>query len=410
MPKRNIGTIAENFVQVIAERAFSSDFVFRSPRRAGGRELTDILILFDDTALIIQAKAQALSKTGSGYDTGLSLDWAAKHLVKAGRQVSGAVRAIKAGQVKFVENSRRGRVPFNFSDYPFLHGVILIDHESEPYEASTLVPGLRNIQVPLHVLSFRDYMLLAKVLDTPGDAVNYFESRYEVLSPSVRPMVHEENKVFGYYLARLEEITAMRSRAHGGLVTEEQVKAYADGLRQLAEGRHTAHKVGFVIDHIIDRLHDLDPEVSSCNVSGKIEPHADRTIYARIATELGKITRVRRIQYGQRYVSLAQKVAESGKPAWVKIYSQRRSFCMLLMCSPCPRSERQRRAEELAAITSLAKAYHMVHKAIGIATEPAGQMGSSYDVVLMESPPRSDERAQELGRQVFSSDNECSIS
>jgi len=396
--------MAEDFVQAVAEKAFSPDFVFRSPRRVSSKEVTDILILFDDTALVIQAKAQAPSARGYGYDFGPSLDWASKHLAKAGRQVSGAVRSIRAGQVKFVENNRRGRIPFNGADFPFIHGVILIDHKSVPYEASSLVPELGRVQVPIHTLSFVDFMNLAKILDTPNDLVNYFDARTEVLVPSFRPMVHEENKTFGHYLTRLEEITVIRSGLHGNPVTEADVKTYANGLRQIVQGSHPSYKSGLVIDHIIDRLHDLSPEMSSVSSHLGVKPVPDKMIYARIATELGKITRIRRIELGQRYLKTALKAAQSGKTSWVRAYSKQRDSCLLLVCTPHARSERQKRAEELRALTALAKAYHMVSNAIGVATEPAGQMGSSYDVVLMESPPKFDVRAQEIGRQIFSSD------
>ncbi len=395
--------MAEDFVQAVAEKAFSPDFVFRSPRRVSSKEVTDILILFDDTALVIQAKAQAPSATGYGYDSGPSIDWASKHLAKAGRQVSGAVRSIRAGQVKFVENRRRGRIPFNQADFPFIHGVILIDHKSEPYEASTLVPELARVQVPIHTLSFVDFMNLAKILDAPNDLVNYFDARTEVLVPSFRPMVHEENKTFGRYLARLEEITVMRSGLHGKPVTEADVKTYAEGLRQIVQGNHPSYKSGLVIDQIIDRLHDLDPKISSVRPQMD-EPIPDRMAYARIATELGKITRIRRIELGQRYLSTALKAAQSGKTSWVRAYSKSRDSCLLLVCTPHARNERQKRVEELRALTAFAKAYHMVSKAIGVATEPAGQMGSSYDVVLLESPPKFDAHAQEIGRQIFSFD------
>ena len=396
--------LAEDFVQAVAEKAFSQDFVFRSPRRVSGKEVTDILILFDDTALVIQAKAQAPSATGNGYDPRPSLDWAKKHLAKAGRQVNGAVRAIRGGQVNFVENSRRGRIPFSGANFPFIYGVILLHHKSEPYEASTLVPELERVQVPIHILSFFDYMNLAKILDTPNDLINYFDARTEVLVPSFRPMVHEENKIFGHYLARLEEITVIRSKTHGNPVTEADVRSYADGLRQIVQGSHPSYKSGSVIDHIIDRLHDLNPEMSSVNSSSEVNAVPDETIYARIATELGKITRIRRIEHGQHYLKVAVKVAQTGKTSWVRIYSKKRDSCLLLVCTAHPRSERRKRAEELRALTSLAKAYHMVSKAMGVATEPAGQMGSSYDVVLLESPPKFDARAQEIGRQMFSSD------
>ncbi|GAH51118.1 unnamed protein product, partial [marine sediment metagenome] len=100
--KLNVGHLAEDEVQQAVEEAFSPDFVFRSPRHEGGKEVTDVLVLFDDVALVIQSKAQAIDLQKSRSE--LSLDWAAKNLTKAGRQLRGAVRAIRSGRVSYVEN------------------------------------------------------------------------------------------------------------------------------------------------------------------------------------------------------------------------------------------------------------------------------------------------------------------
>ena len=57
--------MTEDAVQSSVEDAFSSDFVFRSPRKEDGKEVTDILVIFDDVGLVIQSKAQALSSDGN---------------------------------------------------------------------------------------------------------------------------------------------------------------------------------------------------------------------------------------------------------------------------------------------------------------------------------------------------------
>jgi len=99
--KFNVGYPTEDSVQRIVEDAFSSDFVFRSPRREEGKEVTDVLVLFEDVALIIQSKAQAIDLTNS--ESSSSLDWVTKNLDKAGRQIRGAARAVRAGKMPYVE-------------------------------------------------------------------------------------------------------------------------------------------------------------------------------------------------------------------------------------------------------------------------------------------------------------------
>ena len=397
--KIDIGNQTENAVQVSVEKAFSSDFVFRSPERDDGKEVTDVLSLFDNVGLVIQCKAQALSP--DGVESGESLKWATKNLAKAGRQVDGAVRTIRGGRLSHVENARRDRIPFNDKEFPFLYGLIVIHHSSEPYDPMELVPDLGKIQVPLHVISFRDFWNLSQFLDTPGDLINYLEHRTDVLIPTLNPKVHEEYAAFTYYLENLEDIMALRAEARGDAFTAQDAEPYARALRQIVARTHPDLKTGFVIDNIIEKIHDVDPKLEAFDIKGRILPRSDKTVYPKIAAALGKIPRVRRVSLGQHFVKIAKLAAEKGQMHYHLTHSRRRSDCMFFMASPLPQRERKKRAEELLTLTTLAKSYHQVFRAIGIATEPAGQMGSSYDMVMLEYPPVPDEKSRELGREMF---------
>lgn len=392
----DIGSLSEDFVQAVAERAFSADFVFRSPSKPDGKEVTDVLVLFDDFALVIQAKAQRPGPSGTGY-ADPSLEWAKKNLARAVRQVGGAIRTIREGRLEFFKNERLGRVTFNRANYPFLYGVVLLDHESEPYNPIDLVPALSDIPAPIHVLSHRDFFRVAQLLDTPMDLINYLEARTDVLLPTLRSIkVHEEAVPMRYYLGHLEKIVRLRSEAHGDPITEEDIRQYASNLRMLATDSLQEKKYGIIIDHLIERLHECESQGGST------------TVYVRAATELGRLPRGKRIDYGKRYSDASMKAAHTRKRTWVRIYNRRRSLCLILLASPLPRTERARRAKELGAIAHLAKAYHEVRCAIGIATEAGAEMGSSYDVALKESSPVSDPEAKVLGREIFEQPEESS--
>jgi len=395
--------MTEDAVQSTVENVFSSDFVFRSPRREKGKEATDVLVLFDDVGLVIQVKARAISFPKEN-NTDNSLDWAAKYLEKAVRQVCGAIRAIKTNRVQYVENTRRGRIAFKKEEFPWLYGLVILHHSSESYDPTELVPAIREADVPIHILSFRDLWNLNNYLDTPVDIINYLEHRTDVLVPTLNPKVHEEQEAFTYYLGHLENIMAFRAKARGLTFTAEDFKSYAQELRDIITGKHPRPEAGLIIDKIIERIHDVDPSLGAINEKGQIIPQCNKGEYAKIATELGKIPRVRRIAIGRLYLKLAKHAADSGKTCYRTIRSPKRSDCMLLVASPLPQGERKKRAEDLVAYTRLAKRYYQVYRAIGIATEPAGQMGSSFDLVLFKSPPVFDKSAQKLGREIFGDD------
>ena len=393
--KINVGAQTEDEVQAAVESAFSPDFVFRSPRREGGKEVTDVLVLFDDVALIIQAKAQALELRSEASHG--NTDWAAKNLKKAGQQVNGAIRALRAGRMPFVENSRRGRVPFRVHDYPHLYGLIVLEHESDPYDPMKLVPSLREIQAPVTVLSFRDFWNLNEFLDTPNDLINYLEHRPEVLVPTLHPKVHEEAQVFGYFIERLEDVMEVQARFTGRALPDG-VNTYARELRRVVNGEHPNKQAGLVIDHIIDKIHDADPDVTFTDAAG--EP-VGQEAYFRLVTELSMIPRSRRIALGERYQTVVDRAGASNENSHDATHSPSRGDCIVLLASPFERSERLKRTKHLMNLTKAAQSYFGVSRAIGIATEAGHDHGCSYDVVLLESEPVDDRELKELGRRLF---------
>jgi hypothetical protein len=118
--KIDIGARTEDEVQASVEGAFSPLFVFRAPRKEDQDEVTDVLVPWHDVGLVIQVKAQALDPSGQGSQKD-PLSWVRKNLAKAGRQVAGAVRAIRDGRLAYVE-PRCQRISVVTYTYPFLIG------------------------------------------------------------------------------------------------------------------------------------------------------------------------------------------------------------------------------------------------------------------------------------------------
>lgn len=396
--KINIGDATEDEVQRSVESAFSPLFVFRAPRKDEDQEeVTDVLVPWDDVALVIQVKAQAVG--ASGADVGNSLRWAKKNLSKAGRQVAGAIRAIRDGRMTHMENPLRGRAPFPSHEIKWLYGVIVLHHVSPAYDPFQLVPELQQTTVPLHVLSFRDFQNLAYFLDTPVDLINYFEERSSVLLPTLRPQVHEEEAVFRYWLGNLESLTAFRAANLGESCTEEDVRVYAEHLRRLWAGALPEAGLGGVIDHMIARAHEHDPSLAPPRRSEEVMIKPSDPV--SVAAELSKIPRVRRIALGRRYWRTIWRAAEHQSDAMRTTYSRSRNECMLFLASPLPITEREERRNRLLDYTEMLKHYRQVRKAIGIATEAGEDAGRSYDFVVIEHEPIENAEAFLAAQEFF---------
>lgn len=386
------GDIAEDAVQEAIEKAFSPAFVFRSPSKIGRNQLTDVLVLFDDIGLIIESKARhPLVKDTSER----ALKWAEDKINEALPQISNAIKAIQGGQVPFVQNTFRGRIPLEKARFPWLYGLIILQHESFPYNPYECVPALGKCEFPVHVLSFSDFWNLAHYLDTPADLINYFEHRSDVLLPTLHPKVHNEREVFGYYVRNLDKCLLVRAKAKGLKLTDKDVKPYADKLRTLIGGRCPNSQAGYLIDHLLDQLLDRDPLLDVIG-NGGASDNANEII-----TAISQIPRVRRIDIGSAFLRIAKLAKDAGVRRYKAIYSKARNECTLLLASPLPRQQRGQRIEELRQLALLAQVYYQVNRVIGIATEPAGQMGHSYDVLLLEGPPLEDKEARSLGQRIF---------
>lgn len=376
------------------EHVFSADFVFRGPMKGQGKEVTDVLVVIRDVALVVQVKARS--------DPNPSRSWLRKNLKKAVRQVRGGARTIREKRLECVENRRAGRIPFPYDEVKWIYGLAVLDCEAEPEHPRSLYPGAGDTDVPLHVLTLADLRQLCIRLSTPWDLVNYLESRTDVLIPTLDPRIADERPVFEYYLENLEEIVAHRAKSRGEQTDLEATRVYADAMRRIATGSHPDYKFGDVIDDIINKAHTATPEDSAMPGKSKTEESV-RDGYRIVATELGGISRCRRMALGKEYIRIAEEARDANEMRFHASHSPLRGDCTLLIASPLARDQRAERKQELAAMLRLLKEHHQVKRGIGIATEEAGRMGSSYDMIVDERELVGGAEVAELGREMFGS-------
>jgi hypothetical protein len=382
-PKKiDIGTQTEDDVQRFVEYAFSPDFVFRSPQHLKGgkhKETTDVFALFDDVALAIQVKAQALNADGT--PAAEDRDWTKRNLAKAVSQVKGAIRTIKAGQIVRLENDRRGAVQFSTGMFRYVYGLVVMNHTSDPFDARELVPDVATLGHPVHVLSFADFYNLARVLDTPVDLIGYFEVRTQILIPTFNPKVHAEQQAFEFYVDRFEELTSFHAELHGEQRSSDLFKEHGDMLRRIYRGDSSGLEDSYFIDKIIDWAHQVDDSSPAPFENGKRD-------YVAIATYLGSLVRPRRAYIGKAFRDAIRRAGESKEDDFAQFSSQRRSDCMLFLASHRPDAERKERSHDLFRLLWLLKATRQVKLAMGIVTEAGFGRHRSYDFILLEEDPQ----------------------
>lgn len=381
-PKIDIGTQTEDDVQRFVEHALSPDFVFRSPQHLKGgkhKETTDAFVLFDNIAFAIQVKAQALNADGTPADD--DPNWTKRHLKKAVSQVRGAIRTIKGGQIVRLENRRRGAVQFSTDMFRYVYGLIVMNHASSPYHAPAIAPDLAKEGHPVHVLSFADFVNLARVLDTPIDLLNYFEVRTQVLIPTLNPRVHEERAAFELYLGRFEELQALHAELHGEERSPELFREHGDMLRRIYSGDSSELGPSYFVDNIIDWSHQIDESSPSPFENGERD-------YVAIATHLASLTRPRRAYIGKAFRDSIERAGENEEDDFAHFSSGRRDECLLFVASNRPDAARKERNEDLLRLLWLLKATRKVRRAMGIVTEAGFGRRRSYDFILLEEDPQ----------------------
>jgi hypothetical protein len=110
---REKGAKAEKIIHDLSIKTFFTDWCYQNPPRPGGKELCDLLVVFDDTAIIWQIKDLKVDENGR---------YKQAEVEKNLRQLSGARRTlfdIKA-PVK-LSNPRRGEELFDPSKIKNVH-------------------------------------------------------------------------------------------------------------------------------------------------------------------------------------------------------------------------------------------------------------------------------------------------
>ena len=135
------GKAAEQFVQEFAEKTFLVDWCFPNPTLPNGKELCDLLVVFDEVAIIWQVKELKLGRNGRYSKSAVR-----KNL----RQLSGAQRQLFELKTPVkLKNARRKVESFDQAqiDEVFLISVLLGEGE----DWFPFVEGLKDF--PVHVFT-----------------------------------------------------------------------------------------------------------------------------------------------------------------------------------------------------------------------------------------------------------------
>lgn len=377
------GTQAEDTVEAICYRLFGRNFVLRSPvllEVSGPKELTDILVLVDDTAIIIQSKS--LEIEASELDD-MKFGRIRNRQSRAKRQLNTALNAqTRNAHVRAVSSTG---ISFNIDWSRIRHriGVITLNVPDSAYEDPEFrfqypypVESYKGIEV--HTFMLNDLHLMALELTTPADVILYLRARVQCLETQ-RFIIGNELDFLAFYKTQYPEIQkALTDPAYLIWITpgywEDYQKAHAEKLAD----RNERFKNSALIDRLIE---DQSTSVGYSAEEQGISEQEAAINYMGVIGKLGKLTRMERAKIGDKMVEKFNKT-ETNKWGYFIYVSKLMDIGYLFLF--LNEDDRDRRRNFLQFLCEQACHVAPCRELVGVGTDGAQQEGYSFDVMVLD--------------------------
>lgn len=359
------GRKAEDFVSALAEKSFLKDWCYRNPMFSDGKELCDLLIVYDDVAIIWQIKDLKLNAEGKYNESEVK-----KNL----RQIYGAKRRLFDLKKNIeLKNSRRGKEIFNPEIIKEIYLISALLGEEEDFYSMIEIKKERII----HVFTREFTEIVLNELDTIKDFIAYIREKESLIAAN-KPitLLGGEKELLAFYLMNERSFEKLKELDYTTLTEGFWMELQK---RPDYKAKKEADKISYCWDSIINRAHTCGEK------------------YEKIARELARPTRFERRGLSKAFFD-AHMLAhnEQEKNTFRRIVkSENTTYCFLFLDD----SEPKCRKESLAIICFIARGiYKDNKKVIGIATEMKIKPLCTYDFCLLEIPVWTKEKQKELER------------
>lgn len=332
----------------MAEKTFLEDWCYKNPLLPAGKELCDLLVVFDDVVIIWQLKNVKLDDNGNFKD---------KDIQKNLRQLGGARRQLfELKQELVLSNPRRGKERFDPSGIKeiFLIGAFFGE---QPF----LIKPTENVSGHTVYVFTREFTeIVLNELDTISDFCEYLRAKRNTLEGKVSCIITGgEEELLAHYLRHNRSFDQLQNchvaMFNGGDWNDLQKNEQYRAKKQFDE-------VSYLWDGIIGRAHEsANPE------------------YEFIARELARCNRFQRRFLSQAFLDAHRIASKAGRTFRRFFVSETAVHCFLFQDDPEPRENRR---AHLAAMCHVARGKYPTKKVIGIATEVTMRPTCSYDFAL----------------------------
>jgi hypothetical protein len=385
---------SEDLIVEICDQLFFRDFVVRNPkfRKESGleKEAADVLVLDDETLLVVQVKGKSIRVPGSEVESGRL----SKAIDDGIRQVKTLGHAVAAKQLTHVVTRRGVEIPLATQKNPRVVGLVILDITNEDEIPPELRPAIlagfdRVGTTPAHVFLRSTFEILAKELDTLPDFLQYLDTRAKFIERGVLSALTEELDFLALYKTNFPMIQeVLDDKVNLLLISEGTWDEHLKSGAEMRERRALANQPSYLIDGMIEFFHSA---LSERREGDEVSPASVESYFATIS-ELGRLNRIERRVMGEK-IKEKLVAAKSKTMAYGLMADAATRTAMLFISTSKPRAER---IIALQNITRAAALHINASRIVGIATEPDGVRERTFDAVVYRDAHESPEDAVKL--------------
>jgi hypothetical protein len=359
------GKNAEKLVHDLALKTFLTDWCYLNPMLPSGKELCDLLVVFDEVAVIWQIKDLKLNEQGK---------YRKSEVEKNLRQLSGARRQLfKLKTPIELQNPRRGKEPFDATAIKEIYLISVLLGDGEEFFS-----GAEDIEnYIIHVFTKDFTQIILNELDTISDFTNYLRAKEALLEQNKRLVIlGGEEELLAVYLGNNRSFKRL-NEANEIFIDQGSWEHFQNS--QEYREKKKQYEISYGWDEIISTVHETEsPE------------------YEIVARELARPNRFERRVLSKDFFE-AYVLAD--KDNRHNIFRRTVSggditYCFLFADNTMPRENRK---AMLTAMCWIARGkFQENKKVIGVATEKPASPTLSYDFVLLDIPEWTEECQKDM--------------
>lgn len=365
---------------------FLKDFVVRNPKfkKQNGqeKELSDILIPFEEVAISIQVKSKTVDVNSLKPEV---IRQRIKKVIDEGvGQLRNTRLIVDQGKTIHLQNVHGIDIPLNSTIVKSIHGIVV----GKIYGAGKQlnVPGGFEYKhdMPIHIFSAEDFEAISSEVDTIPDFVRYLDVRAQLLQENkINPNVRELD-LLTTFKTQPDLLEYVLSQKGGALVITEGIwEEYITSRRKEISRRNELNVPSYLYDLTIKELSSTigyAPNVTNPSNQQAMEKGTVES-YWKGVYELSKLSRLDRRIFGTKMMEKAKQADTDigygyslfllGKDEAIFFYS-------------VGGVSRQERVDRLYKFTAAAYLQKELRKITAIATEPMSGPGRSFDLIYLE--------------------------